>query len=138
MKYASPMLAQLLNFPGLFINHFCSISKINFPAELELPDTSKIFLKPTTVFILSTWHIFKTLLNTCSNISEIRSSMSQWFIFPLKQSDFQKTVFLQISFPSVQGLNHMLRCKCAQPQGGMKRLNGKALSSCSGQWYMIW
>lgn len=50
MKYASPELVQLLDFPGLFINHFGSIRKITFSAKFELPDTSKIFLQLTTVF----------------------------------------------------------------------------------------
>lgn len=60
IKYASPEWVQMLNFPRLFINHFCSISKITFPAKFELPDTSKIFLKLTTVFSFVIWLIFKT------------------------------------------------------------------------------
>lgn len=65
MEYASSEWVQMLNFPWLFINHFCSISKITFSAKFELPDTSKIFLKLTTVFSFEIWLIFKNFFNSC-------------------------------------------------------------------------
>lgn len=138
MKYASPVLAQLLNFPGLFINHFCSISKITFPAKFELPHTCKIFLKLATVFSFATWHIFKTYLTFVAMSQRFdQACFSNWFSF-----------YSSVWFPADSiSANKLPKCEVSRSHShaqmypgsrSIKWLYGRALGSCGQQWYMIW
>lgn len=92
MEYASSEWVQMLNFPWLFINHFCSISKITFSAKFELPDTSKIFLKLTTVFSFEIWLIFKNFFSSCGRVSAFSSGLFSNY----SRTNLEQTVSLQI------------------------------------------
>ena len=129
IKYASPGLVQLFNFPGLFINHFCSISKTTFSAKFELPDASQIFLKPATVFSFAIWPVFRNLFSTWKRRLRDRIHHVVVICSPtVTGSDFQQMLFPQISFPSAKSLHRRPAPTCPKLKG-RKWLNGKALGT---------